>query len=206
MPKRIYRLGFYLYILGILLMVGGLIFHNLQSVLLSAKMLVFSAAGLMIVAFVKELLKFIIAHWQNKLLQGLLALLGSAGATVSLVSARLLVNYFTKVDPSHFPIAISLFTIFFTLVTWLAMAVMILFSIYLVPIFVSPILISPGLLIVPIYCEIRNSYFHRFIFRNQASDLSEWLKRIEKTWENWLGRAARRTFGCIYISVCRNSF
>jgi len=130
------------------------------NVLTAMTICMFGALGCWAVAFMSEVVDLVVAYWGSPLRKTFLLLVGAI-TIISMLASQLLINLITRVDPSHFPKALTIFTAILTPITWLALAIAILPLIYVIHI--ALLLFSPVLLpLREILLAGRNHWSYRF--------------------------------------------
>lgn len=200
MPERMYRFGIFSLILGTFVVIFSVFLRLYKSIILTflSTSTIFGAV-LLAIAFVIESILFLRANWENPVLKISLALAASSSATYSLIQTNNLINIHTKIDPSHLPIATSIITIFFTLLSWIKFTsfALLMFYILAIVLFFVMIILGPFL---PTFFAIKNSYFFRYVFRNQQiEDASLWSKNVIEKVNLWLSRSAAATIIAILL-------
>lgn len=186
-----YWLGFFLSILLLIELLLGVILHSNPSTVVSVlSILMYGALGCFAIGFTSEIAYLLITYWDNSIFKIFVSFVGLISATLSLVASRLLVNSLTRVDPSHFSIAVSIFTSLFTPIVWWGLASLAL-SLTYVALFMFVSLSYVAASFIDLFLAVRNSYIYRLFIHKRKVRYSGWLfwKSMGKS-INWLSGAA----------------
>lgn len=181
----------FLCISGFIVLLLGVILHFKPATILTISTISFSGASVCLaIGFTSEIVSLLTNYWQNSVFKIFVSFLGAIAATLSLVVARLLINSFTRVDPSHFPITVSIFTTLFTPFVWWGLSIGLLFLLYIVLIIATPFWWL-AFACFNSFFAMRNSYIYRLFLQKRKvphSDLSFW-KSMDKL-IGWFGGVA----------------
>lgn len=119
------------------------------------------------IGFILEVFNSVKLYWDRLIFKNILKFLGVVATTISLVLSRNFINLITKVDSSHFPIALSIFTLSLTPLTWMLLFIVILFLFYFLVLMLMVFRMGLSYFIFSIYSIesiIKNNEVFRFLF------------------------------------------
>ncbi len=162
-----YWLSLFLVILWFVRSLGVILnIFNSETLLIASNIFIGGVSGCATIGFASEVIPLLTTYWKNPIFKNFVYLLGLTATTLSIVASRLLINFFTKIDPSHLPIAVSILTTLLTPILWLGLIVIALISIYITLTILLPISFNlpPFLEVVMV---VRNSYIYRFFLHKR---------------------------------------
>lgn len=161
--EKLYYFGSFLAFLTALTSLGIMLQIDLPTTTLFS---IYGSLACYSAAFTLDITKFVAIYRKNPIFRAFLALTGVITAGISLIASRILINSITRVEPSHFPVAVSLFTSILTPVMWWILAVFILLLFYVVlllALMINFFIFSVSILFLSVY----NHSIFRFFFQNK---------------------------------------
>ncbi|NJM66135.1 MAG: hypothetical protein HC851_11010 [Acaryochloris sp. RU_4_1] len=126
----------------------------------------YSSLILFSIGFILEAIKVGKLYWNQSIIKNILRLFGIIATTLALVVSRHSINLITKIDSSHFPIAISIFTFLLTPFAWMFLVIMFLFLFYTIISILMPfrLTVMQFKFVIEFILLIRNHRIFCFLF------------------------------------------